>query len=102
MTSFVYLQVVSEVLVAEGGGLQVVGRLPRLEPGAPLPLGVDQQGVAGRPGHQDAVLDAQLVRGQTLRIWAADLHFGLQGDVPLVVFVLQYSHHITPHLINKV
>jgi hypothetical protein len=61
-----YLQMISEVLVTEGGGLQLVASFSGLEPGAALTLWVNQQRVPGSSCHQNTVLDAQLIRGQTL------------------------------------
>ena len=53
--------------VRQASHLQLVGGLSVFDPSLALSLGIDHQRVAAGLGGHDAVLDGQLVAGQTLR-----------------------------------
>ena len=62
-----HLKDISEVLVCEVRHSEVPLGIALHEPGAALVLGVYKQRVSGGPGHQDTILDAQLICGQSLQ-----------------------------------
>ena len=99
---------VPEVLVVEGGDLELL-LLPALDPCLALTLRVDQEWVAGRLGDDDAVLDGEVVVGQTLKgplpdggtvhKQGGDVEVACEGDPVPLELPLPPLHQMDPKLL---
>ena len=94
-----HLQVVSEVLVCQGCGLEAICSLLGSKPGPPLALRVYEKGVASGASHQNAILDAELIGGKPLCSNSVKLAKQLSSSLqlPLPDMLLVYACDCRTH-----